>query len=346
MAFRLRGSAIAVVTGLPLLWSAPAGAFEILGMMLQGMPEAAEDGPVAPQFDFAVPAAQAGWPVRSWQAVGVEDLNAALLDRNRGIEAVGIPFPDLDGILRYGAPPDTRLHLYGSAIARAEVRTALMARPGMTEAEHDSFGTFAVGADFAVNPAGRESGYPFGGGWRAYRVAVRNGLAAVTFSTPALVSAMEAIQAQDAGTVPESPVMAMVDAAAGLVPDELNAYAAMGLPDEAFRDPGAPPGPGYAMIVASAAADWEATQFMLLFDTEEAAAAGATSLFAALGTLRDWPAGAKVQTAAIALPEGAVAIVTVLFEPGTPDHPSSMLLNQWRSAVFSRSLVLSIEGAP
>lgn len=346
MAFRLRGSAFAVLAGLPLVWSAPAGAFEILGMMLQGMPEAAEDDPVAPEFDFAVPAAQAGWPVRSWQAVGIEDLNEALLDRNRGIETVGIAFPDLDGILRYGAPPDSRLTLYGSAIAEAEVRAALMARPGMTEAEHDSFATFSVGADFAVNPERRESGYPFGGGWRAHRVAVRNGLAVITFATPALVSAMEAIEAQDAGTVPQSPVVAMVDAAAGLVPDELNAYAAIGLPDEAFRDAGALPGPGYAMVVASAAAGWEATQFMLLFDTEEAAAAGGTSLHAALGALRDWPADAKVQTAAIALPEGAMAIVTVLFQPGTPDHPSSMLLNQWRSAVFSRSLVLSIEGAP
>lgn len=346
MAFRLRGSAFGVLAGLALAWSAPAGAFEILAMLLQAMPEALEGDPVASEFDFAVPRAQAGWPVESWQTVGLDDLNPALLDRDRGIETVGIAFPELDGILRYGAPPDSRLYLYGSAVAKAEVRTALMARPGMSEAEHDSFATFTVGADFAVDPAGRENGYPFGGGWRAHRVAVRNGFAAVTYSTPALASAMTAIQKQDAGTVPESPVVAMVDAAAGLVPEELNAYAAMGLPGDALRQPGSLSGPGYAIAVASASAYWEAAQFMLLYDSEEAAAGGATSLRAALAALREWPEGAKVQAVSIGLPEGAVAIVTVLFAPGTSDHPSSTLLNQWRSAVISRSLDLATVAAP
>ncbi|MCW5715012.1 MAG: hypothetical protein KIT43_10915 [Bauldia sp.] len=346
MAFRLRGSAFGLIAALALVWSAPAGAFEILTMLLQAMPEALEDDPVAPEFDFAVPRAQAGWPVGSWQTVGLDDLNPALLDRDRGIETVGIAFSDLDGILRYGAPPDSRLYLYGSAVAETEVRTALMARPGMSEAEHDSFAAFSVGTDFAVDPGGREHGYPFGGGWRAHRVAVRDGFAAVTYSTPALVSAMIAIQRLDAGTVSESPVVAMVDAAANLVPAELNAYAAMGLPGEALRQQGAMPGPGYVIVAASASADWEAAQFMLLYDSDEAAAAGVTALHAALAALREWPEGAKVQAASIRLPDGAAAIVTVLFAPGTSGHPSSTLLNQWRFAVISRSLDLATAGAP
>lgn len=347
MALRVgRGSAAAMaLAGALLLSSPPAGAFEILAMLVRAIPATAAGEPVAPAFDFAVPRVQADWPAISWQAVGVDDINRALIDRDRGIATVGIAFPDLDGMLRYGTPPDTRLLLYGSAIARDAVRPALMARPGMIEGTYNSFATFSVGADYAVDPAAMENGFPFGGGWRAYRAAIRNGFAAVAFATPALESAMAGIEAQDRGGIPDGPVVEMIDAAARIVPDELDAYAATGIPGTALRE-GQFFGARYVLVIASAGSDWEATQFVLLFEDEEAASAGAASLAAALEALRAWPDGAKVLTKATGLPDGAMASVTVLFEPRTPDHPSSALLNRWRNDLFSGGVRLAPPGGP
>jgi len=339
------GAAAMALAGGLLLASAPAGAFEILAMLVRAIPSAAEGEPVAPAFDFAVPRVQADWPAISRQAVGVDDINPALTDRDRGIATVGIPFPDLDGILRYGTPPDTRLLLYGSAIARDEVRSALMARPGMVEGTYNSFATFSVGADFAIDPAAMENGFPFGGGWRAYRAAIRNGFAAVAFATPALESAMAGIEAQDRGGIPDGPVVEMIDAAAMIVPDELNAYAATGMPGAAFGE-GQFPGASFVLVIASAGSDWEATQFVLHFDDEESASAGAASLAAALEALRAWPEGSKVLTTSTGFPGGAMASVTVLFEPRTPDHPSSALLNRWRNDLFSGGVRLAPPGGP
>jgi len=337
---RWRRGGVALLA-LPFLWPVQAGAFEALLDLVRILP-ATEQWDHS-QFDFASPRLQAGWPPRALQGAGIVEFSAALVERGVGVASVGIPFPDLDGLMSFGVPPDTVLYLSGPAVALEAVRPSLLARPGMTEREGGGagFAVFAIGEEYGIQTMAIDRTYPFGGGYRAHRVAVRDGLAAVTFATPPLEAAIAAAAGDHART-DAWQVEAIIAAAAGLVPDGFEAYAASGLPAEAFlSSSGVPSMPGYAIVVASLGADWEATQFLLSFADPAAADAGAASLAAALVALRAWPEGAKVEVDTAPLPDGAAAVVTVLFAPGTTDHPSSDQLNRWRSDIYARRLVLA-----
>lgn len=338
IAFRSHRRAAVAFLGVALLWPAPAGAFETLAGLLRAVPATAGSDGHLPSFDFGSPSLQAGWPVRSLQTAVVEEFNMALIDRERGLETVGIAFPDLDAVLRFGEPPATTIYLAGAAIITDDVRTALLARPDMIEGEAGVFATFAAGDDYAIFPDRAEISYPFGGGWRAYRVAVRDGFLIEAFATHVLTDAITAVGAAAAGAT-DSPVAAMIEAAATLVPEGFAAYAASGLPGEAiFR--AADPMPEYGLVVASVDGNWEGTQFVLLFADETTAAAGAVALATALQAIPDWPEAAKVNVGTVPAGDRVVAAVTVLFEPGTPDHPSSFLLNRWRQGIWARALSL------
>lgn len=330
------GFALALATG------APAKAYETLSELVRHVPEAPEGG--VGELYFMSPRAMSDWPPSAWVGIGFDDFTDALLDPTVGIEMAGIDFTRLDGIANWGTPPFSLLYMIGDAVDPDAIGEVLLAR-GLEETERDGTTVYAIGEDREADLTQRDPGYPFGGGWRAHRVAVDYGVALLAFAWDDLEAGLDAAALSGDGAV-QAMLEGMVQAASEGTPGGFVAHGAATLPTEAFVAPdGLPedavdPLPRFdaVMYIAAAGDDWEAGQIALAYADPDVAAAAAEELAARLQAFagvadRD----AKVIPTSVSLDGGgAVALATAIFPPGTPYHPSSALYSRMMSDAFTR----------
>ncbi len=336
------------ILGLLSLPAAPAHAFDTLAEMLSRLPvDAINEDVGGPELYFMSSRLVAGWPPSDIPGVGLHEIGPALLDRDIGVETVGIPFPDLDGILNFGTPPETLIVLAGDVISVADIGDALLRRPNMEQVDRNGTTVFAEGADFAVDLTGRTEDYPFGGGWRAQRVAVWPGGAAVAFAWPMIDAALPQLTAGDDFTPSGGGALlaAMVEAARRAAPANAAAVAASGLggltlaASPAFLD-GIPddrhiPPFAYLLLVASTSPGSEATQAVFAYGSRAAAEAGAAALAANLKDTAFRQADCKILSKIVETEGSFFAVVSVVFEPGLEGHPGTAELGRWQTDLFA-----------
>lgn len=329
------------LTALFAIPALPAVAYDALREIVRVLPDPDEAGGTT--FNYMNPAMIQSWPIRAWIGVGLPDADAALLDSNVGIEKAGIDFTALEGVLHWGLAPESGIYLVGDAIDRTAVRDALTARPGMSEEVRDNVTILAEGDDYGTDPAARDPDYPFGGGWRGHRVAAGDGAAFVAFSWPDLERGLEAAEPGDSDL--QEMLAAMVDAAEKAVPLGFEAHAAAMAPVRAY----APPDPDAredtavlpafeaALLIGAAGDDWEAAQIVLAYLDHDDAGNAATSLADRIE--EDRPEDAKL-TVRVSESDMSIAVVSLVFPPGAPDHPSSEFVSRWINDAYSGRLDL------
>ncbi|MCW5696093.1 MAG: hypothetical protein KIS96_05065 [Bauldia sp.] len=309
-----------------------AAAFDALEDMVGRLP-ASPGGIVASgEWYFIAPALLADMPRTTWPGVGDADLSPSLLDAAVGLETVGIDFTVLDGILNYGTPPNEILYLAGDGITPEAVGTALLQREGMARSELGGFVVFSEREDGTLNLNAIESGYPFGmRGAQAHRVAVTDGAAIVTATTPLLADAVAAFAAEDRRLLAE-----LVEAARATVPPGLAAFGATGMPRRLlFPDRGDTAPFDYVMLIASSGENGEAAQAVLLFPAIAAVELVMAPLVERLQAFHDDTAG-KIVWVPVPTSGGAAAIVTLAFPPGTSGQPAAAAYRNWIGSIFRR----------
>ena len=356
---RSRVLATLAATAIALAPAVPASAYDTLRGIVSVLPDL--DDADSAEFNFMSPVLQQGWDARDWVGIGLMEAEMAAFDPGPAIGLVGIDFSQLDGLAHWGEPPSTFVYLIGELDPGA-VRDALLNRPNMEEVPAadvigelpDDLLVLSEGEDYATDFGARDEDYPFGGGWRAHRIAVGEAAALVAFAWPDFELALEATL--DPSTTERQQMWsALVDAAATASPSGLDAYSAAAVPPRFYTRP-ADQGAGDAaqlppfdavMVLGAVGDGWEAAQFALAYGEVAGAEAAATALAERLPTANPpIPANAKVATHIGAGDEDVVtAVVSVVFASGTSEHRSSEWVQRWINDVYSGRLeVMLIAG--
>jgi len=349
---RSRVLATLAVTAVALAPAAPASAYDTLRGIVSVLPDVPETDSAL--LRFMNPALLQGWDIRDWIGVGLIEAETAAYSPEAANELVAIDFSALDGLAQWGWQQNTFAYLIGDLDPDA-VRDALLTRPGMEEVPAgdltvdlpDGLLILAEGEDYATDFEATKDDYPFGGGWKAHRVAVGEAAALVAFAWPDFEMALEATL--DPGVTETQQLMtALVEAAAEASPPGFEAYAAAVEPPRYFEradgtvseDAALVPAFDMAMLAGAAGDDWEAAQIALAYtgvDEAEAAVAALEERLATGEPVMD--AGAKIASRISTGGNGiVVAVVSLVFEPGTPDHPSSEWVQRWINESFSGRL--------
>ncbi len=335
-----------LAAALASLTASSAWAFDGLMAMADQLPVSSRS---MSELYFMSPIAVAGWQPSDIPGIGLSDLALVLFDADLGVAQVGIAFPELEGIAHFGTAPHATLHLLGDSIHTDAVGDALLQRDGMEETDRLGVTVFVEGEDNTVNITARDPAYPFGGGWRGHRVAVWDGGAIVAYSWGDLEAALAAAQRMEE-PAPSGQIWSLADlvaAAAEHAPANARAFAATGLPVFAFDAAEAAttgngavvPGFEYALYVASTSGASETMQMVLAYRVAANASAAANSVKARLSADigERYPADTTVVGRTVDLPDGAtLAIISVVYPPGTDGHPSSYEIGRWTNDVLSR----------
>jgi len=325
-----------------------AAAFDGFSEMVAGLPIDSADARA--EFYFMSPRLVLDWPPRDIPGIGLSEITPVLVDAALGVEKVGISFPDLAGIVHLGSSPHRTIHLFGPELNIESVAEALLRRPDMEQLERNGVTVFAEGADNETNLNAVDRVYPFGGGWRAHRVAVWDGGALVAFNWADLEHLLAARGAEvDAGRQGWH-LVDLVSVAANATPGGAEVFAAAGFPIRVFQLEGAPQpiarsvqAFSYVLFVAITDGNDEAVQMVLVYDDRTAAEASTKVLASRLSEING-PDGTVVTRDIAELPGGAFgAVITLAFTPDAEDHPASRELRRWLNDVLSGRLqILSV----
>jgi hypothetical protein len=321
---------LALTTALVAIAAAPAAAFDALEEMLVRLPRSPAGVAGTGEWYFIAPDRLLTTPLPAWPGVGYDGLTTVLVNPAMGLFTVGIDFTALEGILSYGAPPDTILYLAGDGIEPEAVGTVLLEREGMTRSDIGGFPVFSVGEDNGLYLDGMQADYPFAtSGARAHRVAVTGGAAMVTNATPLMVEAVDAFIA-----LPSAPLAEIAAAAEMAAPQGLEAFGAAGINRRMlFGDAGDAAPYYYALFVASSGDGGEAMQAVLLLPTMASAETVVPPIVERLQAFHG-DTGGKIVWSVAPTATGPVAIITLAFPPGTEGSPAANAYRDWVNSIF------------